>query len=190
MILDAEPDAALWAGLAPGVSVDAFVAAAAAARADRAQEGALFDRLQTIPARPGTIILVPAGTVHAIGGGILLAEIQQPSDCTFRIYDYHSGRDLHIDDAARTIRADARPVIWTTDEAPRPLAGKHLGLEIFTAGVHDLDDSAPRLIAALRGQASAAEERLGAGDLGLLLPGLARLQVDDGGLVVVGRCLS
>jgi mannose-6-phosphate isomerase len=188
MILDAEPDAALWAGLAPGVSVASFVAAAAAARADRAQESALFDQLQTIPARPGTIILVPAGTVHAIGGGILLAEIQQPSDCTFRIYDYHSGRDLHIDDAARTIRADARPVIWTTDQAPRRLEGKHLSLEIFTAGAHDLAGSVPRLVAVLKGQARVAEEELGAGDLGLLLPGAARLEVTDDSVVVVGRC--
>ncbi|MEZ4382560.1 MAG: class I mannose-6-phosphate isomerase [Nannocystaceae bacterium] len=188
MILDAEPDAALWAGLAPGVSVDHFVAAAAAARADRSHERALFDRLRAIPARPGTILLVPAGTVHAIGGGVLLAEIQQPTDCTFRIYDYHSGRDLHIDDAARTLRTDAQPVIWTTDDAPRTLTGKHLTLEILTAGAHRLDSAAPRLVAVVRGAATIAGAALETGALALLLPGTDLLEVGDAGVVVVGRC--
>jgi mannose-6-phosphate isomerase len=47
----------------------------------------------------GDVIYVPSGTIHAIGAGLVIAEIQQRSDATFRIFDYGRGRDLHIDQA-------------------------------------------------------------------------------------------
>ena len=200
MILDAEPDAQLWAGLADGVTREELLDAAARARANRASEPALFDLLQTHAALPGMIIVVPAGTVHAIGGGVLLAEIQQPSDCTYRIYDYRSGRQLHVEDASRTIRADARPVLWRPGDPPGRLRAKHLDLQVLLAGEHRLeDDVTPRLVAALRGNARIAGETLLAGELGLLLPSAGGLgihlsveptevAVDPGGIALVGRC--
>jgi mannose-6-phosphate isomerase len=56
----------------------------------------------------GDIIFVPAGTIHAIGAGIVLAEIQQHSDATFRLFDYGRQRQLHEDSAIAV--ADAGPV--------------------------------------------------------------------------------
>lgn len=55
----------------------------------------------------GEVIFVPAGTIHAIGPGLVIAEIQQRSDATFRMFDYGRGRDLHIDNAVAV--ADACP---------------------------------------------------------------------------------
>ena len=60
------------------------------------------------PVAKGDVIFVPAGTIHAIGAGIVLAEIQQRSDATFRLFDYGRRRDLHEDNAVAS--ADAGPV--------------------------------------------------------------------------------
>jgi mannose-6-phosphate isomerase len=56
---------------------------------------------------PGDVVLVPAGTIHAIGAGLVIAEIQQRSDATFRMFDFGRKRDLHIADAVAV--ADAGP---------------------------------------------------------------------------------
>lgn len=70
-------------------------------------------------AREGEAISVPAGTIHAIGAGLVIAEIQQRSDTTFRLFDYGRPRELHPDEAARA--ADPGPAaprvspLWLTD---------------------------------------------------------------------------
>lgn len=83
----------------------------------------LEDLLRTVPVEPGDVIFVPAGTVHAIGGGILLYELQEYSDVTYRLYDYGRldaqgrPRDLHIERSLEVARYEpsaqikARPVL-------------------------------------------------------------------------------
>lgn len=66
-----------------------------------------YDYVNHIPVKPGELYFVPAGTVHAIGKGIVLLEIQQNSDVTFRIYDYQRGRDLHLEEAKEVVKLDA-----------------------------------------------------------------------------------
>lgn len=58
----------------------------------------------------GDVISVPAGTIHAIGGGLIVAEIQQHSDTTFRLFDYGRQRDLHVDCAVAAAHACAAPM--------------------------------------------------------------------------------
>ena len=70
----------------------------AAARA-AAIFGEIEGLLRWYPARPGDTFFVPAGTVHAIGAGLALCEIQQHSDVTYRLYDYGRPRELHLDEA-------------------------------------------------------------------------------------------
>ncbi len=60
---------------------------------------AIEDLLEWFDADPGDTFFIPAGVVHAIGAGLVLCEIQQPSDVTYRIYDYGRGRMLHLDQA-------------------------------------------------------------------------------------------
>ena len=62
-------------------------------------KGELESLLQWYPVKPGDTFLTPARTVHAIGAGIALCEIQQHSDVTYRLYDYGRPRELHIDKA-------------------------------------------------------------------------------------------
>jgi mannose-6-phosphate isomerase len=94
-IVHAEPGAQLVLGLTHAVSQDEV---RHAIEADR-----LEDLLYTFPARAGDVVYVPAGTVHAIGAGIVLYELQEYSDVTYRLYDYgrlqSNGmpRELHVD---------------------------------------------------------------------------------------------
>lgn len=104
-ILDCEPDARLGIGLTRPLSAEAFRAAAL--------DGSIEQWIDWKPVRPGDCYFIPAGTVHAIGAGIMLAEIQQNVDVTYRLYDYGRPRDLHLDQGqavSRLLPYD-RPVI-------------------------------------------------------------------------------
>lgn len=101
VILDAEPDAAVIYGVKAGTTPKAFRQAIA--------NGNLEQHLHYVPVQAGDFIDVPAGTLHAILGGILIAEIQQNSNTTYRVYDWNRvGKDgqprpLHIDKAMDVI---------------------------------------------------------------------------------------
>ncbi len=90
-ILHADPGAGLIVGFREDASLEQVKTAL--------RENKLVDLLAFLPVQPGDVVFVPAGTVHAIGKGIVLAEIQENSDITFRFYDWGrvgKGRDLHI----------------------------------------------------------------------------------------------
>ena len=101
-IMDAAPGAALYYGLNRAVSKEEF--------AKRIQEQTLTEILNRVEVKPGELYFIPSGTLHAIGAGILLAEIQQNSNTTFRVYDYRRRgadgqlRPLHLDRAAAVLR--------------------------------------------------------------------------------------
>jgi mannose-6-phosphate isomerase len=90
-VLRAAPDACVALGFArPLDRAEARVAALS---------GEIERLLRWVPAHPGDTFFVPAGTVHAIGAGLALCEIQQYSDVTYRLYDYGRPRELHLDAA-------------------------------------------------------------------------------------------
>lgn len=89
-ILDAEPGATLGLGLRSEVSADELRVAA--------MNGSIEQLLDWRPVTPGDFFYVPAGTIHAIGAGITLLEVQQNSDVTYRLYDYGRPRELHLED--------------------------------------------------------------------------------------------
>jgi mannose-6-phosphate isomerase len=62
-----------------------------------AESGEIMNMLRWIEAKPNETYFVPAGTVHALGEGFVVCEIQQTSDITYRLYDYNRGRELHLD---------------------------------------------------------------------------------------------
>ena len=88
LILDAEPGATIALGLRERVSRAALHAAAL--------DGSITDLMHWQPIKPGDFIYSPAGTVHAIGAGITLIEVQQNVDLTYRLYDYGRPRALHL----------------------------------------------------------------------------------------------
>lgn len=100
--LRARKGAEVLVGLKPGITAEKFKRAIA--------DGTAEDLLEHVPMRPGDVIFVPAGTAHTIGGGLVLCEIQQHSDITYRVYDYNRRdaqgrlRDLHIEKALQVIR--------------------------------------------------------------------------------------
>lgn len=103
LVLDADDGAELVTGPAAGLAADALLAAIAAGEADQRH-------CRRQPAVPGEALLLRAGTLHAVGAGAFVYEIEQPSDLTFRISDWGrpTGRALHVDEALRAIRPDAR----------------------------------------------------------------------------------
>ena len=102
--LAAEPGACLWLGTAPGVSGERLIERVAAG-ADDDEVRSLLHRIEP---RPGDTLLVEAGTVHAIGGGLTLYEIQQNSDATWRIHDWGRGREVHLEQARASLRSGPR----------------------------------------------------------------------------------
>ncbi len=96
-IVDAQPGARIVAGLKPGVTREILARAA--------ENNGLEECLQEIEVSPGDVINIPAGLMHAIGAGIVIAEIQQTSDITYRVFDYNrvdskgESRPLHIEKA-------------------------------------------------------------------------------------------
>jgi mannose-6-phosphate isomerase len=91
LVLSAEPGARIALGFTHALSPETMRAAAI--------DGTIEDLLAWHPVAPGDFVYLPAGTVHAIGPGISLLEVQQNSDVTYRLYDYGRPRDLHLDAA-------------------------------------------------------------------------------------------
>lgn len=193
VVLDAAPDAFVLAGVKPGVTHAEFADAVYAAARDASHGPALLVLLQAVSVQKGTTVLVRAGTVHAIGGGILLAEIQQPADCTYRIFDYGSNREVHLADALHAARVQVQPTVWQPGEKPTVLRGKHIELEILGPGHHQqVSHTDALLISVSRHQFTAGNSSIAidAGALHLITPGHRfEIEVPNGGVVVVGRLM-
>lgn len=100
-IIDAIRGGFIYKGLKPGVTKEKFAAAIGM--------GKVEDLLQKVPVNAGECHFLPSGTVHSIGPGLLIAEIQTPSDTTYRVYDFNrvdgrgNPRQLHIEEALASI---------------------------------------------------------------------------------------
>ena len=101
LILDAEPEARLGIGFKQEVDADTMRAAAI--------DGSIEDLLDWHPVRPGDFFYIPANTVHAIGAGVSLIEVQQNSDITYRLYDYGRPRELHLDEGMAIAKGEPYP---------------------------------------------------------------------------------
>lgn len=103
-VIQADEDAGLYVGFNQKITAQQYM--------DAVENGTLEDYLKFYPVSAGDTFMIPAGTVHAIGKGVLLAEIQQPSDITFRIYDWNRvdengvGRELHTEEAFEAIHSE------------------------------------------------------------------------------------
>lgn len=104
-ILQAPPDGVIYKGLKPGTTKEQFARAI--------EDGTCPRYLQTVPVRRGECHFLPSGVCHAIGAGLVIAEIQQPSDTTYRVFDWNrvdpktgKARPLHIAEALECIHFD------------------------------------------------------------------------------------
>lgn len=96
-VLEAEPGAYVSLGLKDGVDATKFRAAVA--------DGTAENLLREVPVAVGDMLFVDAGTVHAIGPGVVLLETQQTSDVTYRLYDYGRPRELHLEKGLAVMKA-------------------------------------------------------------------------------------
>lgn len=121
VVLDAAPGSVIYKGFRSGVTRDAVE------RALRSGRGEGFvGMLEAVPARSGDCHTLPSGTVHALGAGVLVAEVQTPSDTTFRMHDWgRAGRELHVEQALRCMEVGPAP------GAVSVRAGRLAGTEFF-----------------------------------------------------------
>lgn len=117
-ILDAKPGAKIIYGLKPGVD--------RAQLAEAIEHGRVMDCLQEVPVEAGDAFYIPAGTVHALCAGVVVAEIQQNSDTTYRLYDYDRPgldgklRELHIEDSLNVIAYEGAGAARMKTDAVQP----------------------------------------------------------------------
>jgi len=103
-VAHAEPGAKVYAGLKKGVSRAAF--------AEAIEQGTAANYVHEIPVKTGDAVFIPSGRLHAIGGGLLIFEIQQNSDTTYRVFDWNRlgtdgrPRALHVPEAMQSIMFD------------------------------------------------------------------------------------
>jgi mannose-6-phosphate isomerase len=180
-ILAAEPGSSIYAGLRDGVSMNEFQNAA------RKLDGSSAALLRRIPATAGATILIPAGTVHALGAGVMVYEIQQPSDLTYRMDDWGrvdadgNAREMHLEDGFAVMRPETRPE-WIAPIAIGAIEGRrHLLVvsRLFALERVALPGggrcalpacSSPQVISVLEGTAQAGGLGLGTGGSAVVWP--------------------
>lgn len=130
-IVDTEPGAVLYAGLKRGVSKSDLQTAINA--------GSVEECLHRIEPRRGDCVFIPAGTVHALGAGLLVAEIQQASNTTFRLFDWNrvdangKPRALHVDQSLEVIDFESGPrELQTPAATEQPGRERLVSCEKFT----------------------------------------------------------
>ena len=125
-VLAADPGARLFVGVRPGVSVEQLE------EASQRKDGSAAELLRVVSAQVGTTVLIPAGTVHALGAGVVVYEVQQPSDVTFRLDDWGRvdsqgrSRDLHLEQGLAVTRAVLLPELIAPVELRSVAGRRHL----------------------------------------------------------------
>jgi mannose-6-phosphate isomerase len=176
-ILRAEPRATIALGLREAASGEQVRTAALS--------GKIVDMLQWIPARVGDTFFVPAGTIHAIGGGLAICEIQQLSDVTYRLFDYQREpkRPLHLEESlevARLAPADGRRRAVALAPGRELLAEcAHFRTEVLsvTASFHCQATRTPAIYVATCGEGTIAGEPFRAGEAWLVPGGTAAFEI-------------
>ncbi|MEJ7655218.1 MAG: class I mannose-6-phosphate isomerase, partial [Chloroflexia bacterium] len=168
------------------------------------EDGRLEGLLQYIDVAPGDVVYVPAETVHAIGGGIVLAEIQQSSDVTYRLYDWNrpgsdgEPRELHVEESLATLnyestlqhKTPALPISSSGMERRYLTACRYFVLESLTGdGVvsFNLDGSRFEIVSLLEGDATLEWEH-GSLELGKGRTVLLPAALGEWRLLPTGKC--
>ncbi|MBQ0165549.1 MAG: class I mannose-6-phosphate isomerase [Treponema sp.] len=107
-VLGATPGANLVCGLNKNYTKEELAAAISGNR--------LEDCLRYVPVEKGDFVFIPAGTVHAIRGGLRLLEVQEPSDITYRLYDWGRPREIHVEKGLEVTKWDAPDVVKNFDD--------------------------------------------------------------------------
>ncbi|MDG5750978.1 class I mannose-6-phosphate isomerase [Qipengyuania sp. XHP0211] len=164
VILDAEPGATIAVGFHREITPEVL--------REAALDGSIVEHLVWHEVEAGDAFYIPAGTVHAIGGGVSLIEVQQNSDLTFRLFDYGRPRELHLDEGLQIADVGSYP-----NSLRRNLSGKGQLLvdgphfRLFHArGMHHPEglESGPALVIPFSSEVLLGEESLECGECALV----------------------
>ena len=127
-ILEAQPDGTLIAGLKPGTSGEVL--------ADSIRDGTVIEHVHYAEVKAGDTVFMPAGTLHALGPGLLVYEVQQSSNWTYRVYDWGrpqtEARPLHIEKSIQVTQADFAVPIIPPPECKEGAQQRLIQCEYFT----------------------------------------------------------
>jgi mannose-6-phosphate isomerase len=173
-VLEAEPGATLSLGLKPGTTAEMV----REALGKEAFEGLLHQE----PVVAGDMLYVEAGTVHAIGHGLVLLEVQQASDTTYRLYDYGRPRELHLEQGMKVIKIEN----GSGKVAPREHFGftELINLKYFAVTRSDLGAGE----AIEMGGSHGPECVVGLAGHGVVVYGETRIDLHVGQAVVIPAC--
>lgn len=183
LVIAAEPDATIGVGLTRDVT--------SAELRQAALEGSIEQLVDWKRVQPGDFFYSPAGTVHAIGAGVSVIEVQQYADVTYRLYDYGRPRELHLDDGI----AVSDPEPYRAPFEPREAgpgrrimaAGRKFVLEKWNApagGLVEASAERPTWIVPVAGEATLDGTALKAGEVWLANSDVA-VTVGEGGEVLI-----
>lgn len=134
-------------------------------------DGSIAGLVAWRPVVPGDVVFVPAGTIHAIGAGLVIAEIQQRSDATFRMFDFGRKRDLHVADAIAVANAGPADADLKTkrltDERTLLLSNPHFAFEridLAPGSLFHLEAEHETWLLVVKGKARAASFDVAMGD--------------------------
>lgn len=180
-ILSAASDAAVGVGLKAVVTPEQLRAAIA--------DGSIAQLVAWHKPAAGEIIAVPAGTIHAIGAGLVLAEIQQRSDTTFRLYDHGRARDLHIEQGVTVAYAGptkrTMPARRLSDVRTVLVANPYFVFEridLPAGSIWDLDARCETWLAVISGDAKIGALQIGVGQGCFIETQAARIAPGEAGL--------
>lgn len=152
----------------------------------RARSGEIEQDLAWIHPRAGDVIAVPPGTIHAIGPGLLLYEVQQPIDLTWRLYDWGRGRPLHLELAAQV--AITRPTAgWASRQGGdgEIFSGPHFGITRLSRPTRR-NSRRWSALTVVRGQAVVDGLAVARGATVVVPPGAAEVEVEGEALLAYG----
>jgi len=187
IILEAEPGAGLYMGLQKPTSADDFQ--------KHIEDGTVEDLLSFVPVKPFDVFFIPAGTLHAICGGVLLYEVQQNSDLTYRVYDYNRRdkdgnlRPLHVEKAMKVANLDVYHKV-TPQEADDKIIGKcsyfttRFYKQLFANQAFFVDEESYLAMTVVGGEGTVNGEKVKLGD-SLLFPAGAGEVVVNGDLTLI-----
>jgi len=179
-VLDAEPTATIGLGLAYSLTRPEL--------REAALDGSIMDALAWHPVRAGDFLYVPPGTIHAIGEGISLLEVQQNSDVTYRLFDYGRPRELHLADgvAISTLEAYPKELCRHVDNGEEIVLVDGPQFTLVQAAADRLQDHR-RWVLPLEGSVRCNGDMAGPGECLLLDPGDS-FDADNAHLLIAAAC--
>jgi mannose-6-phosphate isomerase len=183
-VLEATPGATVACGLKSGVTVEDLEASVA--------KGTTEELMEWLPVKAGEMVFVDAGTVHAIGPGVTLLEVQQTSDITYRLYDYGRPRELHLEKGLEVVKTktDAGKVKPKQMEGFTRLIESEFFIvdlwEIPAGDAVEMPMDGIGCVAGIKGSGAVNEVRFGAGQAVVVPVGSVTITSQDGATFV--RC--